>query len=113
MIYATSAQTILMINGLQWSGCKKFEWGCVGESACADSSGRALSTGEPSVSIPCFAERRDGGVMEDELLLAMPPKFLPRMLAGLEALARNRLRYPIPNYGVQRDARAGLGVSYG
>lgn len=51
--------------------------------------------------------------MEDELLLAMPPKFLPRMLAGLEALARNRLRYPIPNYGVQRDARAGLGMSYG
>ena len=112
MIYATPAQTILMINGLQWSGYKKFEWGCVGESACADSWGRALSTGEPSVSIPCFAERRYGGVMEDELLLAMPPRYLPRMLAGVEALARNGLRYPIPNYGVQSDARAGLGYSY-
>jgi uncharacterized protein (DUF169 family) len=113
MIYATPAQTILMINGLQWNGYKKFDWGCVGESACADSWGRALATGEPSVSIPCFAERRYGAVMEDELLLAMPPKYLPKMLAGCEALARNGLRYPIPSYGIQTDARAGLGVSYG
>ena len=65
LIYATPAQTIIMINGLQWSGFKKFEWGCVGESSCADSWGRALATGEPSLSIPCFAERRYGGVLED------------------------------------------------
>ncbi len=73
LIYATPAQMILFINGLQWAGYKKLEWGCVGESACADSWGRALKTGEPSLSIPCFAERRYGGVMEDELLIALPP----------------------------------------
>jgi hypothetical protein len=84
----------------------------VGESACADSWGRALATGEPSLSIPCFAERRYGGVMEDELLMAMPPKFLPIALDGLAALDRNGLRYPIPPYGVQTDATAGLGRSY-
>jgi uncharacterized protein (DUF169 family) len=112
LIYATPAQMILLINGLQWSGFRKLEWGCVGESSCADSWGRALSTGEPSLSIPCFAERRYGGVMEDELLMAMPPKFLPGALDGLEALARNGLRYPIPPYGVQNDASAGLGRSY-
>ncbi len=113
MIYATPAQMILLINGLQWSGYKNFEWGCVGESSCADSWGRALSTGEPSVSIPCFAERRYGGVQDDELLMATPPSFLPKAIAGLEALSRNGLRYPIPSYGVQIDARAGLGASYG
>jgi uncharacterized protein (DUF169 family) len=113
LVYATPAQMILLINGLQWSGYKNFEWGCVGESSCADSWGRALSTGEPSVSIPCYAERRYGGVMEDELLMATPPAFLPKAVAGIEALARNGLRYPIPPYGVQQDARAGLGVSYG
>lgn len=112
LIYATPAQMILLINGLQWSGFRKLEWGCVGESACADSWGRALATGEPSLSIPCFAERRYGGVMEDELLMAMPPKYLPGALEGLERLARNGLRYPIPPYGVQSDARAGLGRSY-
>ncbi len=112
LIYATPAQMILFINGLQWTGYKKLEWGCVGESACADSWGRALKTGEPSLSIPCFAERRYGGVMEDELLMAIPPKFLPKVVKGLAALSANGLRYPIPPYGVNNDVRAGMGVSY-
>ena len=113
LVYATPAQMILFINGLQWTGYRKLEWGCVGESACADSWGRALATGEPSLSIPCFAERRYGGVMDDELLMALPPSYLPKVIAGLDALSRNGLRYPIPPYGVQSDARAGLGASYG
>jgi uncharacterized protein (DUF169 family) len=112
LIYATPAQMILFINGLQWAGYRKLEWGCVGESSCADSWGRALATGEPSLSIPCFAERRYGGVMEDELLMAIPPSYLPKVIAGLEALSANGLRYPIAPYGVQQDARAGMGVSY-
>jgi len=112
LIYATPAQMILFINGLQWTGYKKLEWGCVGESACADSWGRALATNEPSLSIPCFAERRYGGVMEDELLMALPPHFLPKIIAGLAALSSNGLRYPIAPYGVNNDVRAGMGVSY-
>ena len=111
-IYATPAQMILFINGLQWTGYKKFSFGCVGESACADSWGKALASGEPSLSIPCFAERRYGGVMEDELLLAIPPHFLPKVIRGLEAFSPNGLRYPIPYYGVSNDERAGMGVSY-
>jgi uncharacterized protein (DUF169 family) len=112
LIYATPAQMILFINGLQWTGYKKLEWGCVGESSCADSWGRALKTGEPSLSIPCFAERRYGGVMEDELLMALPPHYLPKVISGLEHLSRNGLRYPIAPYGVNNDVRAGMGVSY-
>ena len=112
LIYATPAQMILFINGLQWTGYKKLEWGCVGESACADSWGRALASGEPSLSIPCFAERRYGGVMEDELLMAIPPHFLPKVIEGLDHLSRNGLRYPIPQYGINNDVRAGMGVSY-
>ena len=112
LIYATPAQMILFINGLQWTGYKKLEWGCVGESACEDSWGRALETGEPSLSIPCFAERRYGGVMEDELLMAIPPLFLPKVIDGLDHLSRNGLRYPIPQYGINNDVRAGMNVSY-
>ncbi|MGB0997064.1 MAG: DUF169 domain-containing protein [Pseudomonadales bacterium] len=112
LIYATPAQMILFINGLQWTGYKKLDFGCVGESACADSWGRALATGEPSLSLPCYAERRYGGVMEDELLMAIPPSFLPKVIQGLEALAGNGLRYPIPSYGINNDVRAGMGVSY-
>ncbi len=113
MVYATPGQMIILINGLQWAGYRKLEWGCVGESSCADSWGRALATGEPSLSIPCFAERRYGGVPDDELLMALSVEDLIRGLDGVEALGRNGLRYPIPPYGIQNDARAGLGVSYG
>ena len=112
LVYATPGQMILLVNGLQWSGYAKLDWGCVGESACADSWGRALTTGEPSLSIPCFAERRYGGVPDDELLMALRPGQLLHAVEGMEALARNGLRYPIPPYGIQTDARAGLGASY-
>ena len=112
LIYATPAQMIILINGLQWRDYKKLDWSCVGESACADSWGRALQTGQPSLSIPCFAERRYGGVMEDELLMAISPEDLAVSIDGMEALAKNGLRYPIPAYGIQSDARAGLGASY-
>ena len=112
LIYATPAQMILFINGLQWTGFKKLEWSCVGESACADSWGRALVTGEPSLSIACFAERRYGGVMEDELLMAIPPSYLPATKEGLSRLSRNGLRYPIPQYGINNDVRDGMAVSY-
>ncbi len=113
LFYGTPGQMIFFINGLQWSGYKRFDWSVVGESACADSWGRALRTREPSLSIPCYAERRYGGVQDEEMLMALPPEYLPKAIAGMNALAKNGLRYPIPPYGIQSDARAGLGASYG
>jgi uncharacterized protein (DUF169 family) len=113
LIYANPAQMIIFINGLQWTGYRKLEWGAVGESACADSWGRALKTGEPSLSIPCFPERRYGGVQDDELLMAIKPADLVKTIAGMKALSKNGFRYPIPPYGVQMDVRAGMGVTYG
>ena len=85
---------------------------CSGESACADSWRRALATGAPSLSIPCYAERRYGGVLDAELLMALPPRYVPKIIDGLAHLSSNGLRYPIPPYGIQSDARAGLAVSY-
>jgi uncharacterized protein (DUF169 family) len=112
LFYATPGAMMYFINGLQWAGYKKFDWGIVGESACADSWGRALKTREPSLSIPCFAERRYGGVLDDEMLMALPPDYLPKAIAGMEALSKNGLRYPFPQYGIQQDVRAGMAVSY-
>jgi len=51
-------------------------------------------------------------VLDDELLMAIPPRYLPKTIEGLKRLAANGLRYPIPQYGIQQDARAGLAVSY-
>ena len=112
LVYATPGQMIILINGLQWSGYKKFDWSVVGETACADSWGRALSTGEPSLSLPCYAERRYGGVPDEEMLMALSPAHLAKAITGMKALARNGLRYPIAPYGIQSDVRAGMSVSY-
>ncbi|MFS0574116.1 DUF169 domain-containing protein [Sporosarcina sp. 179-K 3D1 HS] len=112
LIYATPGQMILLINGLQWEGFKKFEWSVAGESSCADSWGRALSTGTPSLSIPCYAERRYGGVLDDELLMAIPPADLVKGIEGLKKLSKNGLRYPIPQYGIQIDPTESLEPIY-
>ena len=44
--------------------------------------------------------------------LALPPDYLAKAVAGMEALAKNGLRYPFPQYGIQQDVRAGMAVSY-
>ncbi len=112
LFYATPAQTILFVNGLQWKRYRRYDMTTAGESACSDSWGRALKTRETSISIPCYAERRYGGVAEDELLLAMPPDEFVRGIEGIEALAKAGLRYPIPPYGAYMDPSVGMAKSY-
>jgi len=112
LFYATPGAMLYFINGLQWSGYQRFDWGIVGESACADSWGRALKLRQPSLSIPCFAERRYGGVLDEEMLMAAPPEYLAKAITGMEALAKNGFRYPFPQYGIQQDVREGMARSY-
>ncbi len=113
LFYGTPGQTILFVNGLQWKRYKRYDMTITGESACSDSWGRALATGETSISIPCYAERRYGGVADDEMLLAMPPAEFARGIEGLQGLGKVGLRYPIPPWGAQADPSEGMSVSYG
>jgi uncharacterized protein (DUF169 family) len=62
--------------------------------------------------LPCFAERRYGGVPDEEMLMALSPSHLNKAIVGMKQLAKNGLRYPIAPYGIQADVRAGMGVSY-
>jgi len=113
LFYAVPAQMILFINGLQWRAYRRYDFTITGESACADSWGRALATRQTSVSIPCYAERRFGGVADDELLIALPPDEFLRGIEGLKGLYAAGLRYPIIPYSVSNDPAAGLAASYG
>src|SRR5579871_4604805 len=64
----------------------------------------------------CRSRALPSGVMAAcsmTMLMALPPDYLAKAIAGMEALSKNGLRYPFPQYGIQQDARAGLAVSYG
>jgi uncharacterized protein (DUF169 family) len=112
LFYANPAQMILFINGLQWKNYKRFDFSITGESACADSWGKALRDRAPSLSIPCYAERRYGGVADDEMLMALPPADLAVAIEGLLGLSKAGLRFPIMPYGPQADPGEGMAKSY-
>ncbi|MBB5689747.1 DUF169 domain-containing protein [Roseomonas alkaliterrae] len=112
LFYANPAQMILFINGLQWKTYRRFDFSITGESACADSWGKALRDRAPSLSIPCYAERRYGGVADDEMLMALPPADLAVAVEGLIGLSKAGLRYPIMPYGPQADPAEGMAKSY-
>ena len=113
LFYGTPGQIILFVNGLQWKRYKRYDMSITGESACSDSWGTALATGETTISIPCYAERRYGGVADDELAIAMPPDEFARGIEGLEGIGKVGLRYPIPPYGAHMDPKEGMDASYG
>ena len=112
LVYATPGQMITLINALQHRNYVRCDFTVTGETACADSWGRGLATGEPSVSIPCFAERRFGGVQDDELLVSLKPEHLEEIVVGLQWLAERGIRYPIPPYGPQCDPAQAFEVNY-
>jgi len=112
LFYGNPAQMILFINGLQWRNYKRYDFSITGESACADSWGHALKTRTVSLSIPCFAERRYGGVADDEMLMACPPQDLQRAVTGLTGLSKAGLRYPIMPFGPQAEPAEGMAKSY-
>jgi len=113
LFYASPGQMILFIYGLQYPEYRRYDFTITGESACADSWGRALSTRETSLALPCYAERRYGGVADDELLMACPPDEFVKGVEGMKHLSKNGLRYPYPPYGAFADPADGMSKSYG
>jgi uncharacterized protein (DUF169 family) len=112
LVYATPGQMMLLVNALQHRSYARADFTVTGETACADSWGRGLKTGEPSISIPCFAERRFGGVQDDELLISLRVEHLQEVVVGLEWLAQRGIRYPIAPYGTQCDPAKAFEVNY-
>ena len=72
-----------------------------------------VATRQTSLSLPCYAERRYGGVADDELLMACPPDEFLRAIEGMGHLGKNGLRYPFPPYGAAMDPAFGMAKSYG
>ncbi len=112
LIYANPAQMILLINALQFEDYRVMEFFCVGESSCSDAIARCHLTGKPSLTIPCFGERRYGHAQDDELVMALPPGMLDKAVSGLETLYKRGIRYPISMSGAELDLAQALPGAY-
>ncbi len=108
LIYGNPAQLMLLMNGLQFKDYERFNFSFIGEGSCADGLAQCYTTDKPALAIPCFAERRFGGVTEDELVLALPPRMVEKAVEGLQALWDRGLRYPIMSFGPECDPSIAL-----
>ena len=113
LIYANPAQMILLINALQFENYEVMQFFCVGESSCSDVIARCYLDGKPSMSIPCYGERRYGHAQDDELVMAIPAAMMDKALRGLEALYGRGIRYPISYAGAESDVTLAFPAAYG
>jgi dephospho-CoA kinase len=113
LIYANPAQMMLLINSLQFEDYEVMEFCCVGESSCSDAIARCYLTGKPSLTIPCYGERRYGHAQDEDLVMAVPAGMMEKALKGMEVLFRRGIRYPISYAGAEQDLTTAFPMSYG
>ena len=113
LIYANPAQMMLLINSLQFEDYEVMHFHCVGESSCSDAIARCYLTGKPSMTIPCYGERRYGHAQDEDLVMAVPAGMMEKALLGLETLYRRGIRYPISYAGAEQDLANAFPMSYG
>jgi dephospho-CoA kinase len=113
LVYANPAQMMLLINSLQFEEYEVMQFHCVGESSCSDAIARCYLTGKPSLTIPCYGERRYGHAQDDELVIALPAEVMDKLLRGLEALYKRGIRYPISYAGAETDLTRAFPAAYG
>ena len=112
LIYANPAQMMLLINALQFEDYEVMQFFCVGESSCSDAIARCYLTGKPSLTIPCYGERRYGHAQDDELVMALPSGMIDKALKGMEALYRRGIRYPVSYAGAEADIAGQFPAAY-
>ena len=112
LIYANPAQMMLLINALQFEDYEVMHFYCVGETSCSDAIARCYLSGKPSLTIPCYGERRYGHAQDDDLVMGIPAGMMEKALRGLEALYRRGVRYPISYAGAEKDLSDKFPMSY-
>jgi len=112
LIYGNPAQLMMILCGLQKIKYERFQFFFIGEGACVDSLGQCYNSGRPSLAIPCFGERRFGEVLDEEMVLALPPSLIETALEGLRRLSAVGLRLPIPFHGAEFDPAPALALAY-
>jgi uncharacterized protein (DUF169 family) len=112
LIYGLPVQVMLVMCGLQKERYELFQFSFIGEGACADSLAQCYVSRKPALAIPCYGERSLGGVADDEIVLALPPKELEKAISGLERLASIGFSYPVRRRVAEMDLTEALWERY-
>lgn len=112
LIYGNPAQMILLINAIQFEDYERLQFHCVGESSCSDAIAQCYLTSKPSLTIPCYGERRYAGTQDDEMVIAIPPNTLDKVERNLESLYERGISYPIPSLAAQTNPIAAMPPGY-
>lgn len=112
LIYGNPAQMILIINAIQFEGYERLQFFCVGETSCSDAIAQCYLSGKPSLTIPCYGERRFGHAQDDELVIALPPQVVWKVERNLQELYGRGIRYPIPFSGALQSLMASMPTGY-
>lgn len=112
LLYGTPGQMFMLLSGLINKEYRRLSFPFGGESTCSVSWVRTALTGEPGLSVCCFAERKFGGVEDGEMLATLTPADFQKAVEGLKTLHKAGLRYPIHDYSVLCDAAEGMPQSY-
>jgi len=111
-IYGTPAQMVFLMCGLQRMEYQPIQSVFSGESSCSDGIPKCYVTGEPTLMVPCFGERRFGHCGEDQLSLVVKPDDFRKICEGVKALSSVGVRYPITPLGSQCDVKTALNQTY-
>ena len=106
LVYGDPSQIVMMIQSMQKVQFERFEFACIGESSCADSLAECYLSGKPKVGLPGYGERALGHVSDEEIVLALPPDYLPKVLRGWDELKKTGVRYPVALAGLDVDLGA-------
>jgi len=109
LIYGDPSQIIMMIQSIQKIEFERFQFGCIGESSCADSLADCYLSGKPKVGLPGYGERIFGNVNSEELVIALPPSYLERELDGFREL---HVTFPVPMVDMTMDVKPAFARSY-
>ena len=106
LVYGNSAQATRMAQGYAYYTGDGVASYTLGRLACASYINKVYVRQEPTIVIPGGGERVFGSTQDDELVFALPAKFIDTTAKGIEAVhAAGYARYPTGFHGIYSNPK--------
>ena len=95
ILYCNPAQLTQILIAINWIDGKDINCRLSGHAGCVYSVVPVIQNNQFQVSIPCMGDRRRAMAQNDELVFSAPVKKVKELVAGLEALEKNKRGLPV------------------